>query len=65
MLLNPFIYNKRNVIVFHIFNPAGIALTAFFISKRFVQLDEMVRDFSDTILILLSGLKKNKALQMQ
>jgi hypothetical protein len=30
MLLNPFIYNKRSVIVFHIFNPAGIALTGFY-----------------------------------
>ncbi len=30
MLLNPFIYSRRNLIVFHIFNPTGIPLTAFF-----------------------------------
>jgi hypothetical protein len=28
-LLNPLIYNKRNIVVFHIFNPIGIVLTAF------------------------------------
>lgn len=30
MLLNPFIYSKRSAIVFHVCNPAGIALTFFF-----------------------------------
>jgi hypothetical protein len=30
MLLNVFIYSKRSIIVFHIFNPARIALTTFF-----------------------------------
>jgi hypothetical protein len=29
MLLNILIYNKRSFVVFHSFNPAGIALTAF------------------------------------
>jgi hypothetical protein len=37
MLLNPFIYNKRSVVVFHIFNPTGIALTAFSLLLQFIK----------------------------
>jgi hypothetical protein len=42
ILLNPLIYNKRCFVLFHIFNPARIVLTAFILNVYFSHLNLMI-----------------------